>query len=170
MRFLIPAVATAALLALPISPALIAPAMAQATSAPDAGAPANASPDTSSPAPLTTQRHTAKPHGRRMSMHQRFAAANTTKDGHLTLDQANAAKWTYVARHFDAMDAGHKGYVTEADIHAYAHAQYLARHAAKTNPPATSAPTAPAPAAPAPAPAPSAPPAAAAPATPAPAQ
>jgi hypothetical protein len=52
------------------------------------------------------------------TMHDRFAAANTTHDGHLTLDQAKAG-YKSVAKKFDAIDKDHKGYVTEADIHAY---------------------------------------------------
>ena len=54
----------------------------------------------------------------RMTMHERFEHANTTHDGHLTEAQAKFGL-TSVARHFDAIDKGHKGYVTEADIHAY---------------------------------------------------
>ena len=52
------------------------------------------------------------------TMHDRFAAANTTHDGHLTLEQAKAG-YKSVAKKFDAIDKDHKGYVTEADIHAY---------------------------------------------------
>ncbi len=63
----------------------------------------------------------------RMTMQQRFEAANTTKDGKLTLDQAKAAKMTYVARHFDAIDTAHKGYVTMDDIRTHNRAQRAAR-------------------------------------------
>ena len=52
------------------------------------------------------------------TMHDRFAAANTSHDGHLTLEQAKAG-YKSVAKKFDAIDKDHKGYVTEADIHAY---------------------------------------------------
>jgi hypothetical protein len=52
------------------------------------------------------------------TMHDRFTAANTTHDGHLTLEQAKAG-YKSVAKKFDAIDKDRKGYVTEADIHAY---------------------------------------------------
>lgn len=53
-----------------------------------------------------------------LTLHQRFEQANTTHDGHLTAEQAKLGMKS-VARHFDAIDKDHKGYVTEADIHAY---------------------------------------------------
>jgi len=62
-----------------------------------------------------------------MTFHQRFEQANTTHDGHLTLDQAKTGMKS-VARHFDAIDKDHKGYVTEADIHAYYKAMRAAAH------------------------------------------
>lgn len=52
------------------------------------------------------------------TLHQRFEAANTTHDGHLTLDQAKAGMKS-VAKKWDVIDKDHKGYVTEDDIHAY---------------------------------------------------
>ena len=69
-------------------------------------------------------------HGRRTAK-QRFHAANTTHDGKLTLDQAHAGKMTRVAKNFDAIDAGHKGYVTPEDIKAYNKAQRAARKLAQ---------------------------------------
>lgn len=50
---------------------------------------------------------------------ERFRAANPTGDGRLTLAQAQAGHMPMVARHFDAIDAQHKGYVTLQDIRAY---------------------------------------------------
>lgn len=47
---------------------------------------------------------------------KRFAAANTTHDGQLTLVQAKTAKWTQVVKRFSKIDVGNKGYVTEAEI------------------------------------------------------
>jgi len=52
------------------------------------------------------------------TLHQRFTEANTTHDGHLTLEQAKVGMKS-VARRFDAIDTDHKGYVTEDEIHAY---------------------------------------------------
>jgi hypothetical protein len=63
----------------------------------------------------------------RMTMHQRFEQANTTHDGHLTLDQAKLGMKS-VARHFDAIDKDHKGYVTEEEIHGYYKGLRAARH------------------------------------------
>lgn len=50
---------------------------------------------------------------------ERFQAANTTGDGHLTLAQAQAGNLPMIVRNFDAIDAQHKGYVTLQDIRAY---------------------------------------------------
>jgi hypothetical protein len=52
-------------------------------------------------------------------MIERFQAANTTGDGRLTLAQAQAGNLPMIVRHFDAIDAQHKGYVTLDDIRAY---------------------------------------------------
>lgn len=119
MRLLVPAT----ILAL-----LAVPALAQTTPAPATTAtPApGAAPTVAAPAPAAAA--TAPPAapapkkmvGHRQTLAQHFAAANTLHDGHLTKDQATAAKWSYVARHFDAMDADKKGFVTVDDIHAYA--------------------------------------------------
>ena len=156
MRFLTSAIAATALLVAQASPGLAqttTPAPAPPAVSAPAPAPAPAVPPsttipetTAPPAATTAPAPMPRKHAKRMSMHQRFTKANTTQDGHLTLDQANAAHWTYVARHFTAMDKDHKGYVTEADIHAYAMTQRAARRAAaKTTPPAgTPAPAAPA--------------------------
>ena len=53
-----------------------------------------------------------------LTMSQRFANANTTHDGHLTLDQAKTG-YPSVAKHFDAIDKDKKGYVTQDDIRGY---------------------------------------------------
>jgi hypothetical protein len=50
---------------------------------------------------------------------QRFAAANATHDGRLTRDQA-ANGMPVVARNFDTIDVGHKGFVTLPEIRAFA--------------------------------------------------
>ena len=69
---------------------------------------------------------------------QRFTAANTTHDGRLTLDQAKAAKWARVVRNFTRIDAGSKGYVTEADIRSANQAERAAKAAGQALPPAKS--------------------------------
>jgi hypothetical protein len=123
------------------APTTPAPTMpAPATPAPATPAPTTAAPTAPAPKASTTPRH------RRMTLKQRFDAANTTNDGHLTREQADAAKWSYVSRHFDAMDKGHKGSVTMEDITAYSRAVRATHHPAH---PAAAAPatTAPAPAA-----------------------
>ncbi len=93
-----------------------------APSTPAATAPAAtepATPDTAAPA-----RH-ARSH---MTLQQRFDQANTTHDGHLTLDQAKAGM-PMVAKHFDAIDKDKKGYVTTEDIHSYMAQRRASHHA-----------------------------------------
>lgn len=48
-----------------------------------------------------------------------FDAANTAHDGHLTKDQAEAANWKQVTKHFAEIDTDHKGWVSVDQIHAY---------------------------------------------------
>jgi hypothetical protein len=57
-------------------------------------------------------------HHARMTWEQHFAQANLGHDGHLTLEEAKSGYAT-VARHFDDIDAAHKGYVTKDDIQAW---------------------------------------------------
>jgi hypothetical protein len=108
MRFSRIAVLTASALALSLA--------AGVASAQTPASPAPAAADTAAPA-----------HHTRMTMNERFAAANTTNDGHLTLDQAKAGM-PMVAKHFTEMDKDNKGYVTLADVHAYLKEQRAARH------------------------------------------
>ena len=49
----------------------------------------------------------------------RFNAANTTHDGRLTLEQAQAARMPMLVRRFHKIDTQHKGYITLSDIRAY---------------------------------------------------
>jgi hypothetical protein len=65
-------------------------------------------------------------------MQQQFEQANTTHDGHLTLDQAKAGFKT-VARHFTAIDQDKKGYVTQDDIKAYYKTQRTLHHQSATS-------------------------------------
>ena len=67
-------------------------------------------------------------------MRERFAAANTTHDGHLTLAQAQAADLEAVVRNFDAIDAEHRGYVTLDDVRGFMKARRAARQAGGTAP------------------------------------
>ena len=83
-----------------------------------------------SPAPGTTPRATRPPSSRGgRTLQQRFERANTARDGHLTLDQA--AAMPAVARNFEAIDAGRKGYVTIDDIRTYNRAKRAERRAEK---------------------------------------
>ncbi len=82
-----------------------------------------------SPQPPGTNTDTTRPRYRQ-TLQQRFDAANTTKDGRLTKEQAEASKWTYVTSHFDAIDKSHQGYVTVQDIRGYAREQRAARQPA----------------------------------------
>jgi hypothetical protein len=59
----------------------------------------------------------------------KFAAANTTNDGHLTLEQAQAAHMGAIVKNFAQIDAGQKGYVTLQDVKAWHDARMQARAA-----------------------------------------
>ena len=124
MRFLISATALAL---------LAAPAFAQTTTAPAAAAaapaPAATAPLTAVPAQAAAPAAPAAPKklvGHHQTMKQRFEAANTTHDGHLTKDQATAAKWSYVTKNFDSIDTAKTGYVTSDEIGAFAKAHHVA--------------------------------------------
>jgi hypothetical protein len=56
-----------------------------------------------------------KAHHPRMTWEAHFAQANLAHDGHLTLAEAKGGD-TSVAKHFDEIDATHRGYVTEDDV------------------------------------------------------
>jgi hypothetical protein len=97
-------------------PALATPAARPTTVAP--AAPVAASPAATSGHP-------------RRTMDERFAAANTTKDGKLTLDQAKAGHLRAVARDFAMIDKTKRGYVTLDDIKAHQSEQRATRKAAR---------------------------------------
>lgn len=125
MRRLIPAAAALVLFA----------AQAPAQTQPDA----TQAPPSTTTAPASPTTPTPKPHRSRQTLQQRFDAANTTHDGHLTKDQATAANWPYVINNFAAIDKGRKGYVTVSDIHAFAKARHAAHQKATPTPaPSTS--------------------------------
>ncbi len=111
----------AAALALLTGPVLAQPA-AQPTqpTAPRSARPATAA----APAPAD-----AAPTHRRRTMQERFDAANTTHDGHLTLEQARAGRMNAVVRDYAAIDTAKRGYVTMDDIKAHRRA---VRQAKKT--------------------------------------
>ncbi len=132
MHFAIPMVVTAFLItpAQAQTPSRSAPAAAPAVAA-------TAAPQSASPSPTTataTPAPAARPAYRRQTLLQRFDDANTPKDGHLTQDQASAARWTYITRNFDAMDKTHKGFVTVDDIRAFARERRAARQAPQSAP------------------------------------
>ncbi len=53
------------------------------------------------------------------SIEAHFSAANSTHDGHLTKAQAEQSDWTRVVKHFDEIDADHKGWISVDQIHAF---------------------------------------------------
>jgi hypothetical protein len=116
MRFIVPAAVALALLSFQ--------AQAQSSgAAPAAGqAPTAVAPATSA-APATPSTSTSKKK-HHQSLQQRFDAANTTHDGHLTKDQAAAAKWPYVVNNFTGIDKDKKGYVTVDEIRGFAQAHH----------------------------------------------
>jgi hypothetical protein len=65
-------------------------------------------------------------HHARMTWEQRFTEANVAHDGHLTPEEAKGG-YALVSKHFDDIDADHKGYVTEDDIRAW-HVRRNAAH------------------------------------------
>ncbi len=70
-------------------------------------------------------------HGKmEQKMHDRFNAANTTHDGHLTLAQAKAANLKPVVDHFADIDTAQRGYVTFNQVEAW-HLDDMAKHLEK---------------------------------------
>ncbi|HKM62584.1 MAG TPA: EF-hand domain-containing protein [Acidisphaera sp.] len=67
---------------------------------------------------------------RHMTVRERFALANTTHDGKLTLDQAKAG-FPAMARLFDVIDRDRHGYITMDDIKAYYDAKRARQAAAQ---------------------------------------
>jgi Ca2+-binding EF-hand superfamily protein len=84
-----------------------------------------AAPETTMQAPAASKPKTTQA----QRFQTRFNAANTTHDGHLTLDQARANKWTSVIKSFSKVDADGKGYVTAEQLRSY----YIAQRAAKAH-------------------------------------
>jgi hypothetical protein len=68
-------------------------------------------------------------HGRRTAA-EHFADANTTHDGHLTMEQATSG-YKSLAKSFSQIDVEHHGYITMDDIKAWRAAKKAARSAAK---------------------------------------
>lgn len=90
-------------------------------------APGGSTPALTSPGATPAAGAGAQPRRPRMTMAKRFEAANTTRDGKLTLDQAQAANMVRVVKNFDAIDTHHNGYVTIEDIRAYNRARRAER-------------------------------------------
>ncbi len=79
------------------------------------------------------------PGGPHMNMRERFEAANVTRDGRLTREQAEAAGLRGIARNFDQIDMDRKGYVTLQDLRAFAQArraQKMGQASGQPSPPA----------------------------------
>ncbi len=55
----------------------------------------------------------------RHPMADRFAAADTNGDGHLTMAEAQAAHWHKVVDQFGVIDADHDGTITLAELRAW---------------------------------------------------
>ncbi len=123
MRFLIPTL----VLSLATLPTLAQTTPPPATPAPAATAPApSAAPAVA--APTKPAKKASATSTARMTAQQRFDAANTTHDGHLTKDQAQAAHMTSTVMNWNAIDKDQKGYVTMDDLRAYAAAQRAVHH------------------------------------------
>jgi hypothetical protein len=80
-------------------------------------------------APVLAQTVAPEHHGRK-SAADHFADANTTHDGHLTLDQATTG-YKSLAKSFSQIDVQHHGYITMDDIKAWKVSKKAERQAAK---------------------------------------
>ena len=80
-------------------------------------------------APALAQTVAPEHHGRKTAA-DHFADANTTHDGHLTLDQATAGYKT-IAKSFSKIDVEHHGYITLDDIKAWKASKKAEKQAAK---------------------------------------
>jgi glutathione S-transferase len=112
---------------------LVAPALAQ-TNAPDGGPGAGTpgysdqqAPGGSNPAPAGGGRGAGR-------LQQRFAQANITHDGRLTLAQARAGHMLNIAHHFDQIDTAHQGFITLDQLRAYRRRMLAQRRAAQGEP------------------------------------
>lgn len=65
-----------------------------------------------------------------------FDVADKNRDGKLTRTEAQSGATPFIANHFDAMDTGHKGYVTKTDVHAY-----IKQNLTRNQPPSASSST-----------------------------
>lgn len=83
--------------------------------------------------PAAAQTHPESHHKHKAGWEEKFAEANTTKDGHLTLEQAQSG-YPDIVKHFSEIDTDNKGYVTLDDMHAWHKAQATARHLGHTKP------------------------------------
>ena len=91
------------------------------------------SPAVGTPSGETAASPAKPPRPRRRTLQERFEAANTTHDGHLTAEQARS-HMPAVARDFDQIDTAHAGYVTLDQILDHNRAAAAARRAAKAKP------------------------------------
>jgi len=72
---------------------------------------------------MGTAAHAQAPNAARLEkargeLHKRFEAADTNKDGKLTREEAQA-KMPMVYKNFDAIDTGHAGTISLADIEVF---------------------------------------------------
>jgi hypothetical protein len=110
-------------LARPRSAALVASLLALSLGAGAAVA------QTPAPPPAAATDAAPNPRPPHMTIKERFIRANTTNDGRLTLDQAQA-NMPVVARNFVAIDKDNKGYVTITDIQSFMREQRAMRRQA----------------------------------------
>ncbi|MDE8348047.1 MAG: hypothetical protein POG74_00995 [Acidocella sp.] len=108
---------------IPLLATLIVPGMALAQSAPNPPStmqgPGGAPPGTPLGAPVAPGHGDHRHMAMDQKMHDRFNAANTTHDGHLTLAQATAADLKPVVKHFAEIDTAKRGYVTFNEVQAW---------------------------------------------------
>ena len=132
---------TTILLGASLAQAQVVSPLGGSTSNPQSAPPAAqtpASPGTSSGAGTATSTPQSTAHRGRMTMKQRFEAANTTHDGKLTKEQAQAGHMRSVVRDFDKIDTAKRGYVSYDEVRAYQAKRRAERRAARGQKPAAS--------------------------------
>ncbi len=103
-----------------------------------------ATPTTAAPATASPAATAARPARVHRTLAERFAAANTTHDGKLTVEQARAGHLRAVVRDFAMIDKNKTGSVTLDQIKAHQTAQRAAHRAARaTAKPASAKPATP---------------------------
>ncbi len=113
----------------PILAALLLTTMTAGAVAQEVPAPPLAASPAARPSEPASPTRSRRAHHRRVPLAERFAQANTTHDGKLTLAQARAARMSGITTNFGLIDKQQHGYVTLDDIHQFTVGRRKARQA-----------------------------------------